>query len=186
MVEHAEWVVKDFSVQPGDPIGAAVQGYFMPGGIARPEQLTIDFSTGCTVVAVDMALRISDAPAITLTAAGAPSSSRLIKDSLVLYYIDASGALRTRWQEPDLVLAEEMAAPAATAATAPTAGATPGTAPARTGRQLTPGELRVLARQREQSDEAARAAAEQGIKAQTERDRSHPQGLEAPGPGGGF
>jgi hypothetical protein len=183
MVERGEWVVKDFSVRPGDPIGSEIQGYFSPGGVGKPEQLTMDFSTGCTVVAVEMALRISDAPVITLTAAGAPS--RLIKDSLLLYFIDPSGALRTRWQEPDLVLAEELTAPAPTTGAAP--GAAAATKPA-AGRQISSEEytkrMQQYTRQQEAADRASAAAVQRAM--EQDRARQHPQNVEEGGGPPGF
>jgi len=156
-VERAQWVVENFSVSAGDPIGRHVTGYFSAGAMDKPELLTIDFSTGCTAVAVDMVLRITDAPQVTLTAAGAPGSGRLVKDSLLLYYMDPTGALRTRWQEPDLVLAEMLAAPAATVG--PAAAGTPAAAAAGTpaGRITQQDYERRMQEYRRQQEERQRA-----------------------------
>jgi hypothetical protein len=183
MVERGEWVVESFSVGPGDPIGLQVQGYYSPGGVGKPEQLTMDFSTGCTVVAVEMALRISDTPQVTLTAAGAPTSSRLVKDSLLLYYIDPTGALRTRWQEPDLVLAEMIATPAATAGL-PAGGTAPsGRAPAA---RMTQKEYDARMRVLQQQDVERNRQQQQAIQRAMQEDEKHRQERERqPVPEGG-
>jgi hypothetical protein len=182
--EIGQWVVANFAVRPGDPIGREVQGYFAPSGVSKPEQLTIDFSTGCTVVAVEGALRITDTPVVTLTAAGAPGSSgRLVRDSLLLYYIDPAGVLRTRWQEPDLVLAEQL--------TAPGVAGGPGATPTAVG---APGGTRMTAEAyQKQMEEGARrrreeaARREEAVKRAQEADKAHAAERsrhQAPGGGG--
>ena len=104
MVERAGWVDAMFSVRPGDPIGSEDLRWFRAPGTEKLQQLTIDFSTGCTAVAVGSAVQITDYPAVTLTAAGAPATRRHFKDTLLLYYTDPAGNLRTRWQESDQLL----------------------------------------------------------------------------------
>ncbi len=106
MVERAAWVDEGFFIRPGDPIGSQTLRWFLVPGTGKPEQLAIDFSTGCTVVAVEPAVQIIDYPTVTLTAAGGPATRRHFKDTYLLYYTDPSGNLRTRWQESDRLLAE--------------------------------------------------------------------------------
>lgn len=119
VVERAQWVDATFYVRPGEPIGRRESRYVLVPGTKKPLNVAIDFSTGNTAVAVESAPRIIDSPRVTLTAAGAPAVTRLVKDTLLLYYLDSEGQLRTRWQEPDLGLAERRAAVAG----APAAGA---------------------------------------------------------------
>ena len=181
-VERGQWVVENFSVSPGDPIGRQVAGYFSAGAMDKPEQLTIDFSTGCTAVAVDMVLRITDNPQVTLTAAG---SGRRVKDSLLLYYMDPTGALRTRWQEPDLVLAEMLAAPAATAGPAVAGTPAPAAAASAPAGRMTPQEydrrMREYMRQDAERVRAVQAAvqrdtqAEQALRKQRESQQYVPE-----------
>jgi len=154
-VERAQWVDATFYVRPGEPIGRKVLRYVLVPGAKKPVKATIDFSTGCTAVAVESAPRIIDTPKVTLTAAGAPSVTRLVKDTLLLYYLDAEGQLRTRWQEPDLALAEKRAT-AATGAAEATAG--PRRRPATgTRRAISQAELerrRAALIRREQAEQA--------------------------------
>ncbi len=105
-VERAAWVDAGFFVRPGDPIGSKTLRWFLVPGTEKSEQLAIDFSTGCTAVAVEPAVQIIDYPTVTLTAAGGPATRRRFKDTYLLYYTDPSGNLRTRWQESDRLLAE--------------------------------------------------------------------------------
>jgi len=188
IVERSGWAVENFSVGPVDSNGQEVTCYSSASGAVKPEQLTIDFSTGCTAVAVEMVLRITDTPQVTLTAAGSGASGRLVKDSLLLYYLDPTGALRTRWQEPDLVLAEMVATPAAAAATGPGVPGAPTTpaAGAPTGGKVTREEYeRQMAERRRRDEEALRAQMEDVRRAteadQAERERHEREQFITPG-----
>jgi len=106
VVERGGWVGHSFHVQPGDPIGAPDRPWVVVPGSEKRQQVSIDFSTGCTAVAVESALQISDRSTVTLTAGGTSTARRLFKETYLLYYTDLSGNLHARWSEPDLVQAE--------------------------------------------------------------------------------
>ncbi len=102
-VERADWVGVTFPVvRPGDVIGREEKRWFTARGTSVRQQLTIDFSTGATAVAVE------NAPRIEYAAAGDAATSRVVSSKLLLYYTDAEGALQTRWQETDLVPSERQ------------------------------------------------------------------------------
>jgi hypothetical protein len=185
-VEQSGWVGVTLFVRPGDPMGGVERRWFLVPGTSKQEQVEVDFSTGCTVVAVESAPRIMDMPTITLTAAGAPGPRPAIRaENLLLYYTDEEGTLRTRWQESDVLQSELAAAPGEGAAAS--GRERPGRgAETRSGRPMSRAQAEaMLRRARQQEDERIeqqrqemrrrREAEEQERRVHEERDQYIPE-----------